>query len=126
MSPMSSMMHNHTGERSLTVRSHIVQLRLTTELAGYLDSETLASLGELLDRASVDVSAGIVRDFEFNMAQLYLMSSSAISCLASWVKSTSERFPSSKIVFRTSQERTWQRRALAPIRRLAPQSVVVD
>ncbi|HMA96061.1 MAG TPA: hypothetical protein VKP30_25420 [Polyangiaceae bacterium] len=120
------MMPNNSSERSLTIRSNIVQLRLTAELAGYLDSETLSNLGELLELATTDVSAGIVRDFEFNVSQIYLMSSSAISCLASWVKSMNERFPASKIFFRTSQELTWQRRALAPIRRLAPQSVFVD
>ncbi len=121
-----TMDDKHPADRTLMIRSNIMKLQLSANLAGYLDSETVPQLKEFLARASTDMSAGIARDFEFDTAHLYLMSSSAISCFAGWVKTVVDRFPESRITFRTNRNLTWQQRALEPIRRLAPQTVVID
>jgi hypothetical protein len=113
-------------DHSLTIRSNIAHSRLTANFAGYLDTETLPQLRDFLSRATTDAKAGIVREFELNIAQLYLLSSSAISSLAEWVKQLSLRNPDARVLFRTDGGRSWQKRALAPIRRLSEATVSVE
>lgn len=112
--------------RALSLCTNIVQSRLCANLGGCLDAEAVPQLQEMLDGALTDLSAGIAREFEFDTSQLYLLSSSAISCLAGWVKAVTARFPGTRITFRTNANLAWQRRAIEPIRRLAPAVVAIE
>jgi hypothetical protein len=79
-----------------------------------------------LDPLIRDIEAGIVAEFEFRTRDLYLMSSSAISCFATWVKQLKSLPNKCKVLFKTNPDLDWQRRTLDPIHRLALQIVWVD
>lgn len=109
-----------------SIKSEILHLEMSAELAGCLDMDSVAQLRTFLNRLSDDLRAGVVRSFQFDIAQLYLMSSSAISCFAVWIKHLSDHHPTSQVVFRTNHNLVWQHRALAPIRRVAERAVRID
>jgi hypothetical protein len=106
--------------------SELNKARVSVKFAGCLDMETTPQLREFLDQLTDDLNAGIVRDFEFDVVQLYLMGSAAISCFASWVKHLKDVFPASRVMFRTNPNLVWQRRTLGSIRRVAEQIVTVE
>jgi hypothetical protein len=109
-----------------TTNSRIVGTKLIGELGGCLDMETAPSLKDYLNALLPEVDAGTLRTFEFDTEQLYLMSSSSISCWATWIKELKSRGPACRVIFRVNPKFAWQRRALEPIRRLAEETVSVE
>lgn len=100
--------------------------RIVVRLVGCLDMQTAPFLKRFLDQLGEPAPSDGVRELEFNTEQLYLMSSSAISCLASWLKvlKAGERVRSVKFV--TNPNLGWQRRSLDPLRRLATTLVSIE
>jgi hypothetical protein len=107
-------------------RSSIAGTRLVVELSGCLDMDTTPLLKTFLEALIRDIQAGIVAEFEFHTRELYLMSSSSISCFASWIKQLKLLSTKCTVLFRTNPDLDWQRRTLDPIRRLALQLVSID
>jgi len=106
--------------------SSIVGNRLVVTLSGCLDMDTTPYLKSYLDPLIRDFQAGIVDAIEFDTGQLYLMSSSSISCFATWVKSFMNMRPEWRVTFKTNPNLSWQRRSLDPIRRLAEHMVSIE
>ena len=107
-------------------KSMIVGTRLLVRLCGSLDMDTTPLLKSYLEPLLRDIQAGIVSEFEVDVRELYLMSSSSISCFATWTKSLKSLQNHCKVVFLTNPALGWQRRAIDPICNLAPQLVSVD
>lgn len=106
--------------------SSIVGNRLIVTLSGCLDMDTTHYLKSFLEPLIRDFQAGIVSAIEFETGQLYLMSSSSISCFAAWIKSLMNTQPDWRVTFKTNPNLSWQRRSLDPIRRLAEHMVSIE
>ena len=106
--------------------SSIVGNRLIVALSGCLDMDTTPLLKSFLEPLIRDLQAGIVSAIEFETGQLYLMSSSSISCFATWIKSLMNTQPEWRVTFKTNPNLSWQRRTLDPIRRLAEHLVSIE
>jgi hypothetical protein len=88
--------------------------------------ETAPSLERFLGSLTRALTAENIREIEFDTGGLYLMSSSSISHVASWLKRLKSLSPSSHIRFKTNPNLAWQRRTLDSIRRVAESMVSVD
>jgi len=100
--------------------------RVVVQLVGCLDMETAPFLKRYLSQLGPSAESGALLEFEFNIEQLYLLSSSAISCLASWLKGLKAIEQVRRVRFVTNPNLGWQRRSLDPLRRLADKIVTVD
>ncbi|HYP86788.1 MAG TPA: hypothetical protein VEQ59_01510 [Polyangiaceae bacterium] len=100
--------------------------RVVVQLVGCLDMETAPLLKHYLSQLSPSAESGELCEFEFNIEQLYLLSSSAISCLATWLKALKAIEHVRRVRFVTNANLGWQRRSLDPLRRLAEKLVAVD
>ena len=109
-----------------STRSEQVGQRLCVELTGCLDMETAPALEAFLGALPRALSSERIREIEFATGGLFLMSSSAFSHLAAWVKRLKQLCPGSCIRFKTNPNLTWQRRTFDSIRRVAESIVVVD
>jgi hypothetical protein len=100
--------------------------KITVELVGCLDLETAPLLRHFLQQLTRGVQSGELFEFEFNIEQLYLMSSSAISHFASWLKGVRTTPQVRRVKFRTNPNLSWQHRSLDALRRLAEPLVTVE
>lgn len=100
--------------------------RVVVALVGCLDMQTAPFLKRYLSQLGPSAESGALREFEFNTEQLYLLSSSAISCLASWLKGLRSLDQVRQVKFVTNPNLGWQRRSLDPLRRLADRLVAVE
>ena len=107
---------------SSTVRGDLV----VVSLVGCLDMQTAPFLKHYLSQIAPSAESGTFREFEFNTEQLFLLSSSAISCLATWLKGLKAIEHVRRVRFVTNPNLGWQRRSLDPLRRLADKLVSVD
>lgn len=109
-----------------STRSELSNQQLRVVLTGCLDMETAPDLERfLVDATRVLIHEG-VRDVEFEIAGLYLMSSSSISITAAWIKRLKGVAPSCRVKFKTNPNLAWQRRTLESIRRVAESMVSVS
>ena len=108
-----------------STRSELSGQRLRVVLTGCLDMETAPDLERFLADITRVLTNDGVRDVEFEMAGLYLMSSSSISITAAWIKRLKGVAPSCRIRFKTNPNLAWQRRTLESIRRVAENMVSV-
>jgi hypothetical protein len=122
---MASGVKDVTGE-IFSTRSVLSGKRLTVQLSGCLDMETAPSLQEFLRTLTIARRTDLLREFEFDTADLYMMSSSSISHLASWIKGLKGASPGCQVKFKTNPNLAWQRRTLDPIRRVAEELVFVE
>ena len=106
--------------------SSVLDDRLSVALIGCLDMQTAPFLKRYLSQLSPSAESGELCEFEFNTEQLFLLSSSAISCLATWLKALKAMPQVRQVRFVTNQNLGWQRRSLDPLRRLADKLVSVD
>ena len=102
-----------------TTRSEVRGDQVAVQLVGCLDLETAPQLRHYLAQLARDAQAGELLEFEFNVEQLYLLSSSAISHFAVWLKALKAAERVRGITFRTNPNLAWQRRSLDALRRLA-------
>lgn len=100
--------------------------RVVVQLVGCLDMQTAPLLKRFLNQLMLEAESGVLREFEFHTEQLYLLSSSAISCLASWLKSLKATGQICSVTFVTNANLGWQRRSLDPLRRLAERIVRIE
>lgn len=121
---MKSVIEDVSGGGFSTL-SQITGQRLAVKLSGCLDLQTTPHLRTFLRQLIPIIKAGIAQVLEFDTCELYMMSSSSISCLAGWVKELKDGRIACQVEFRTNPNLTWQRRTLDPIRRFADQIVVV-
>jgi anti-anti-sigma factor len=110
----------------LNTRSVPSDGKLAVEIVGSLDMETTPRWREFLAAITPRLTADNVDTVVFDTGQLYLMSSSAISCFAHFLKQLKAARPGCKVVFRTSAAHGWQRRAFEPLRRLAEDVVSIE
>lgn len=122
---MSSLLPDVESQLFRT-NSSMVGKRLFVRMAGCLDMEATPQLAAFLDALIKDIKAGIVNEFEFDASQLYLMSSSSISCFATWIRSLKMLPTRCCVEFKTNPNLGWQRRTLDPLRRLAIQIVSIE
>lgn len=108
-----------------STRSELSNQRLRVVLTGCLDMETAPDLERFLADATRVLTSDGVRDVEFEIAGLYLMSSSSISITAAWIKRLKGVAPSCRVKFKTNPNLAWQRRTLESIRRVAESMVSV-
>lgn len=108
-----------------STRSELASQRLRVVLTGCLDMETAPDLERFLADATRVLTSEGVRDVEFEVAGLYLMSSSSISITAAWIKRLKGVAPSCRVKFKTNPNLAWQRRTLESIRRVAESMVSV-
>ncbi len=106
--------------------SVVAAQRAETKLKGCLDMHTSPLLKNFLAQLMPPIKAGLVTGIDFDVQELYLMSSSAIGCFASWVKDLKELRATCRVKFRTNPNLTWQRRTLGPIRSFAEQIVLFE
>jgi hypothetical protein len=122
---MSTPLVDVQGE-IFSTHSELVAQRLFVKLTGCLDMETAPSLERFLGSLSRALTNDGVREIEFDTEGLYLMSSSSISHVATWLKRLKSVAPDSRIKFKTNPNLAWQRRTLDSIRRVAENMVEVD
>lgn len=99
---------------------------LRVKLTGCLDMETAPSLERYLASVSRALDSQSVREVEFDVEGLYLMSSSSISHMAVWIKRLKVQAPACRVRFKTNPNLAWQRRTLDSLRRLAERVVTID
>jgi anti-anti-sigma regulatory factor len=99
---------------------------LSVALVGYLDLETTPRLRGFLTVVAPEIEAGTIRSVIFDANELYLMSSSAISCFASFLKEVKKLGRPCRITFRTNPTHGWQRRAFEPLVRLADKFATIE
>ena len=107
-------------------RSELTGSALRVELTGCLDMETAPALERFLGSVSRALENQSVREIEFDVDGLYLMSSSSISHLAVWIKRLKLQTPACRVRFKTNPNLAWQRRTLDSLRRLAERVVTID
>jgi len=110
----------------LTTRSIVADETLTVQLIGCLDMGTTPSFADFMLEVTSRTIAGAFRAIHFETAELYLMSSSAISCFANFLKSVKRMEQPCPVTFRTSGAHRWQLRAFQPLERLAANVVHVE
>lgn len=110
----------------LTTHSIVSDETLNVQLIGCLDMGTTPSFSEFILELTSRAIAGAFREIRFETTELYLMSSSAISCFANFLKSVKRMEQPCRIVFRTSNAHPWQLRAFQPLQRLAASVVHVE
>jgi anti-anti-sigma factor len=98
---------------------------LSVKLVGSLDMETTPRLRHFLGRVE-EAAANTAQAVVFDATQLYLMSSSAISCFASFLKRLKGLNHPFRLTFRTNRALAWQRRAFEPLARLAGAFVTIE
>lgn len=107
-------------------RSALSGQRLNVKLTGCLDMETAPALERFLGAISDAVASDAVREIQFDTEGLYLMSSSSISHVATWVKRLKGKAGHCRVKFKTNPNLAWQRRTLDSIRRVAEGIVSVE
>jgi len=107
-------------------RSELEGSSLRVKLTGCLDMETAPSLERFLGGVSRALDSHGIREIEFDVDGLYLMSSSSISHLAVWIKRLKAQAPACRVRFKTNPNLAWQRRTLDSLRRLAERVVTID
>ena len=95
-------------------------------LVGYLDMETTPRLRDFLTLVAPEIAAGTINSVVFDATELYLMSSSAISCFASFLKDIKKLGRPCWITFRTNPTHGWQRRAFEPLVLLADKFATIE
>jgi anti-anti-sigma factor len=95
-------------------------------LDGCLDLETNPTFVQFLSGLTPTIKTERWQELVFDCRTLYLMSSCAISALATWVTGINHARSRCKIAFRTDPNLKWQARTLDGIRRLAPHLITVD
>ena len=95
-------------------------------LIGSLDMETTPRLRVYLTQVLPEVAAGNISKVVFDTNELYLMNSSAISCLANFLKDLKKLSRPCALTFRTNSHHTWQRRAFEPLARLADKLATIE
>jgi hypothetical protein len=100
--------------------------RVAVQLIGCLDLDAAPVLRHFLSQFTRRIQAGEVLEFEFDIEQLYLLSSSAISHFAIWLKDLKAAERVRRVKFRTNPNLAWQRRSLDALRRLAQPLVNVE
>jgi hypothetical protein len=99
---------------------------LRVKFTGCLDMETAPSLERYLGGLDRALDTETIREIEFDVDGLYLMSSSSVSHLAVWVKRLKGQSPACRVRFKTNPNLAWQRRTLDSIRRIADRVVTID
>jgi len=122
---ISSRLMDVTGD-VFSTRSEIDGDRVIVRLKGCLDMETAPELQRFLGMLTRLAQAGPLREVEFNTFDLYLMSSSSISLLATWIKGLKGAKPVCRIKFKVNPNLSWQRRTLDTVRRVAESIVSVE
>jgi hypothetical protein len=110
----------------LSTRSELEGDRLSVAVIGCLDMETTPELRHFLQTLQGNTAGGTVRELIFDTEQLHLMSSSAISCFATFLKMVRTFAKPPHVTFRTNAAHTWQRRSFEPLRRLAEELVTIE
>lgn len=110
----------------LTTRSVVAEETLNVALVGCLDMDTTPGFAEFMGNLTPQALVGAFREIRFDTAELYLMSSSAISCFANFLKSVKRMEKPCRVTFRTSDLHRWQRRAFEPLQRLAHHVVRIE
>jgi|SRR6188768_2588505 len=100
--------------------------KATVLVKGSLDLETTPRFKDFLTRLISEATGGKLQELVFDTAELYLMSSSAISSFASFLKGVKALQHRCLVTFRTSAAHGWQRRTFEPLRRLAEDIVRVE
>lgn len=95
------------------------------QLDGCLDMETNPLFVQFLSGLTPTLKTERWLEVVFDCKTLYLMSSSSISSLATWVTGLQNARASCKITFRTDPNLKWQARTLDSIRRLGPSQINV-
>jgi hypothetical protein len=109
-----------------STESQLSGQRLSVKLTGCLDMETAPSLERFLGILTQTVASEALREVEFDTAGLYLMSSSSISHVATWIKRLKSAPVPCRVKFKTNPNLAWQRRTLDSIRRVAESIVSVE
>jgi hypothetical protein len=109
-----------------STQSQLSGQRLSVKLTGCLDMETAPSLERFLGSLSQTVNRDGIREIEFDTGGLYLMSSSSISHVATWIKRLKGVPAPCRVKFKTNPNLAWQRRTLDSIRRVAENIVSVE
>lgn len=107
-------------------RSEEVGTLCVVHLDGCLDLETNPLFVQFLSGLTPTMRAEQWQELVFDCRTLYLMSSCAISALASWITGMQNVRSRCKISFRTDPNLNWQARTLEGIRRLAPHQISVE
>jgi anti-anti-sigma factor len=110
----------------LSTSSTVGSGKATVVVKGSLDLETTPRFKEFLTKVISEATAAKLQEIVFDTAELYLMSSSAISSFASFLKGIKTLQHRCLIVFRTSATHSWQWRTFEPLRRLAEDIVRVE
>jgi hypothetical protein len=122
---VSAIVRDVQGE-VFSTRSKLAGTSAHVTLQGCLDLETAPALQRFLGGLTGALTSGVLREVEFDTDGLYLMSSSSISSMASWVKQLKGSAPAARIKFRTNPNLAWQRRTLESIRRVAEAMVSIS
>lgn len=122
---MSSSIRDVDGEIFRT-RSEVTGQHVRVVLTGCLDMETAPEFERYLGGLGAALASEGIREVEFDTAGLYLMSSSAISHAAAWLKRIKGLSPTCRIKFKTNPNLAWQRRTFESIRRVAEALVAVE
>ena len=107
-------------------RSELDDSGVRVKLTGCLDMETAPSLERFLNGLTRALESEDIRDVEFDVDGLYLMSSSSISHLAVWIKRLKAQSPVCRVRFKTNPNLAWQRRTLDSLRRTADRLITID
>ena len=121
-----SSLHPDVESQLFRTSSSMVGKRLSVRMSGCLDMDATPQLADFLNALVKDIKAGIVNEFEFDTSQLYLMTSSSISCFATWIRLLKELQIRCCVNFKTNPDLGWQRRTLDPLCRLAIQIVSIE
>jgi hypothetical protein len=122
---MTAVIDDVLGD-AFSTKSSLAADRISVQLVGCLDLATSPFLRHFLNQLTRSAQAGELLEFEFDIAQLYLMSSSSISHLASWLKGLRALEPVRRVTFRTNPKLSWQQRSLDALRRVAEPLVKVE
>jgi hypothetical protein len=114
-----------TGE-VFSTQSRSAGDKVTVRLIGCLDLETAPTLQKILNQLARAVDAGDLAEIEFEIENLYLLSSSAISYFASWLKTVRASGRVRLVKFKMNPNLAWQRRSLDALRRLAEPLVSLE
>jgi hypothetical protein len=94
--------------------------------SGNGDSEAVPLLQEFLRKLHEELSIKQASVVHVDLGELYFMNSSCLKGFVSWLHKVDTTGALYKVVLRMNPRQRWQLRSLATLKRLAPETVVIE
>jgi hypothetical protein len=123
---MAALVLDNVTTSAFSIAPSLAAGVLTVRLQGTGDTAAVPPLESYLDAAGKEIPALRVHAVVFDVRALYLLTSSALKALLSFIfRLVSDKYPC-RVQFVVDSHLSWQRRCLIAIVRMAPHLVAIE